>query len=786
MRKLILLTLILFIAPIVFLFGQDSRWRAHFSYRNANNVVESENYVTIACDMGLLVFDKLNKEISTFNRVNGLSDVGITALQSISGDKFIVGYENGNIDVISGSEVTNIPDFKQKQIAGTKQINHFYISDHKAYCSTDYALLVVDLEKNEISDTYFLGLNAESLKINETHVQGDVIYAATERGLLKANLSDPLIVFDKAWRRVSAEAVPYLAVNIHEGQIVAVGKVSDGYRVEHGNENAWSSLLTDSQVKSINVFAGKLVVSLSSRILVFNENFTESDRITSYSFADRLSAQDAIYSSYEDAYFVADRNYGLVQYTHAADNFYLANGPYSNNCFYLHATSQGVYSTAGGITADYNNLNRRVEYSFFNYSNWDSYRSKVPGGGYTTRDLLRICSDKTDDSKAYISSWGGGIFEVQGVDTIQHHGESDNGLQDIFPDGRMYVRVGGIASDSEGNVWMTNSEVQSGIVVKSDSAWYQFDYAGARDIHSTGQMLITKDDMVWFPIPRAAVGERQGLMVIDTKGTLLDDSDDAYRSGAPLGYGNDERNKGQLRLWDENGKELTRVILSLAEDKKGYVWLGTDKGVLVYFRPWAIFTEEYPIVSRIKVPRNDGSNLADYLLEKERVSSIAVDGANRKWIGTENSGVYLVSEDGLKTYATFNTQNSPLPSNSITSITISPANGEVFIGTAKGIVSYKATATEGAAGFEKIYAYPNPVREDFNGDITIAGLMQNSIVKITTVSGKLVYQTNSLGGKAYWNGKNFGGERVKTGVYLVYVSDEGGELSGVTKILVVR
>ena len=185
---------------------------------------------------------------------------------------------------------------------------------------------------------------------------------------------------------------------------------------------------------------------------------------------------------------------------------------------------------------------------------------------------------------------------------------------------------------------------------------------------------------------------------------------------------NDPRNAGQLLLWNEEGEEHSGKIYALAEDKNGYVWVGTEKGVLVYYKPWAIFSEEKPLATRPKVARNDGSNLADYLLENESITCIFVDGANRKWIGTKNSGAYLVSEDGLKTYQTFNKSNSPLPSNEITSIAVSPTTGEVFIGTTMGLVSFKGNATEGEAPADKIYAYPNPVRENFNGLITVLGM----------------------------------------------------------------
>jgi len=782
MHKGILVLIVLFIA-LHFSKGQNL-WTDHFSYRNCKNIAESESFVAASSEMGLMVYNKLNSEIQKVSRVNGLSDVDITALKSLSNDAFIIGYLNGNIDLLISGEVYNIPDFKLKQIQGSKQINHFFQYNGKVYCSTDYALLVLDINKREVSDTYFLGFNAESLPIYETVVNDGYIYAATERGLLKADVFDPLIVYDQAWTLVSSSNLPYVAVSYHGNQIVSVAKQNSTYIVYYGNENGWAELKRTSSFAALNAFGGSLVVALKSQVERYGEDFNIIDVIKEYSFG-QVYAQDAMYSTYEDAYFVADMNYGIARIKGDQDAYYLANGPYSNNCFDVHATNTGVYSTAGGITATYNNLNRTIEYSFFDNEKWESYLSDTKASSSTSRDLIRMCSSQTSDT-VYMSTWGGGIYEVDGVSTINHYDENNSGLQDIFPDARKYVRVGGIASDSEGNIWMSNSEVNSGIVVKSGEKWFQFDYETTNNLHSTGQFLITKDDNIWIPIPMSWTGDKHGLMVINTNGTLLDQSDDVYKSGVHPNKSNDSRNVGQLQLWDSDKEVITNLVLSLAEDKNGYIWVGTDKGVLVYYRPWAIFSEDYPVASRIKVPRNDGSNLVDYLLGEERISAIAVDGANRKWIGTETSGLYLVSEDGLKTYQTFNVDNSPLPSNSITSLAISPITGEVFIGTAKGIVSYKAKATEGSESFSKVYAYPNPVREDFNGDITITGLMENSIVKITSVSGKLVYETTSLGGKAYWNGRNFNGQSVKTGVYLVYMSTEDGAQSAVTKILIVR
>jgi hypothetical protein len=245
----------------------------------------------------------------------------------------------------------------------------------------------------------------------------------------------------------------------------------------------------------------------------------------------------------------------------------------------------------------------------------------------------------------------------------------------------------------------------------------------------------------------------------------------------------DDRSK-KLTITDSNGALITNV-LSVAEDLDGTIWAGTDQGPFIYYNPANLFDSDMPPL-RIKIPRNDGTNLADYMLEKETITCIAVDGANRKWLGTSGSGVYLLSADGTKEVSHFNEQNSPLLSNSIASLAVDNKTGEIWFGTSKGIQSLRGNATEGGERFSGIYSFPNPVREDFSGNVTITGLVRDSEIKITDVSGNLVFQTISDGGQATWDLKNYKGNRVSTGVYLVFCSSGDGTQSAVTKILVIR
>ena len=270
----------------------------------------------------------------------------------------------------------------------------------------------------------------------------------------------------------------------------------------------------------------------------------------------------------------------------------------------------------------------------------------------------------------------------------------------------------------------------------------------------------------WVIVPRG-----NGLFAMDDNMTIDDTSDDIYE---------------KVSVVDKYGKVITNDVYSFAEDLSGNLWLGTNQGVLVMYSPYRLFTDGSVYAQEILIPRNDGSGYADPLLGTQIVTSIEVDGANRKWLGTSNGGAYLVSEDGLDEIAHFNTSNSPMLSDVIMDIEVDGVSGEVFFGTDKGIISYKGDALEGNSAYSNVVVYPNPVRETYEGPVAIKGLVENTTVKITDMGGNLVFETESLGGQAIWDGKNFRGERVATGVYMIFLSSADGSLSHVTKILFIH
>ncbi|MCX6266296.1 MAG: T9SS type A sorting domain-containing protein, partial [Bacteroidetes bacterium] len=232
-----------------------------------------------------------------------------------------------------------------------------------------------------------------------------------------------------------------------------------------------------------------------------------------------------------------------------------------------------------------------------------------------------------------------------------------------------------------------------------------------------------------------------------------------------------------------NGNIPGTTVLTMAEDTKGAIWIGTEKGVGVFYSPENVFQPGQNFDAQ-QILLSQGSYV-QYLLENETVTTIAVDGANQKWIGTDRGGVFLFSEDGTKQIYHFTAENSPLLSDRLTCISINK-DGEVFFGTDKGVISFRAQATPGGESNENVYAFPNPVREDYEGYIAVKGLVNNAQVRITDIDGTLVYSTRAEGGQAIWNGKNFNGKKAHTGVYLVFASDDTASERVVTKILIIH
>ncbi len=767
----------------------DQKWSDYFSYRNCFDVTETSQMMVGATSLGLILYYKDTRSLSVLNKTNGLSDTGISAigfyptLQTLA-----IGYENGNIDLLVQDKIYNIPDLKIDVMAGSKRINHFGVVGDQLFCSTDFGLLILDPEKREISATYYIGRDASSISVSETAVNEQYIFAATAEGLLRASRQNAQLAFYQSWEQISSQPLFYSDVEVTVAGVLAVrGKKGERVTLERLNGDELLPVTEFNAFETMDATPDGVVVTARGELYFYNEALQTSSTVSSIIF------EEGNYQPYykksliaaDGSLWFADQNGGLF-FREAGNSWQqvLPPGPYTNEVFNVNKSGNDLWIVPGGFSAALNNAGIPAYISVLSAGSWRYFnRSNTPEFKYAV-DLINIAVHPVESGKVMVASWGSGIFEFNKLALQTHYMNDNSGLQNIDWAGPRYTRVRGLCYDDQNNLWITNTEVPSGVVVlTSDGIWHRYNYETLSTSNVLGDIVAGAEGYKWLIVHR---GDAKGLFVFDDNKTLDRQNDDRYRGVISPSGESDRRNAGQLLLWNENGEELTRDIFCLAFDKSGYLWLGTGNGVVVQYNTSLIFRDEKPVFSRIKVPRNDGSGLADYLLENERITAIAVDGANRKYVGTQNSGVYLISEDGIKTVASYNTTNSPLPSNLINHIHIDDASGEVFIATDMGLVSIKGDAVKGGSSFSNVYAYPNPVRSSYQGPVTITGLMDRTNVKITDTAGNLVYETTSLGGNALWNGKNMWGEKVKSGIYIVLLSSPDGSDTAFTKIAIVR
>ncbi|MFO8001883.1 MAG: two-component regulator propeller domain-containing protein [Marinilabilia sp.] len=785
-----------FIPGLSDLNGQE-RWNAYYSYKTCFELTETDRFIVGATSLGLIYYHKETASVSVKNKVNGLSDTGISAIgYAPETNTLLTGYTNGNIDLVQGDKVTNIPDLKIENMTGSKQINHFLYHEGMVYCSTDFGILEIDASRDEIASTFILGDEASSLKVYRTLVQEDYIYAATSEGILRADLSKGGLTFYENWDLFSESNGRYCDLEKTSAGIIGMrGDIGQTCELELYNDEGTVSGDAFSNFRSLKVNEEDILVVTDNELFKLDGDLSVSETFEALDTGDEEPYvpryRDGIVGT-DGKLWIADHKGGLMFEQPAGFfNRVLPSGPFTNSVYHTAKAGDDLWVVPGGFGSLHNNAQIPASVSILSEGYWTYFNSTNTEAFEGQKDLINIAVNPLDENNVFVASWGNGVFEFEKNSdeefVLKNHFTEDNSALQNVPNtsADRYTRIWGLTFDQDGRLYMSNSSVESGIVVfdAKEETWHQYDYEAISLPLKPGEILIDDNGFKWLFVVE---GRSHGLFVFDDKGTIANDEDDRYRSSMNPSDDNDERNAGQLLLWDESGEEITPNVLSFAKDKNGYIWVGTDKGVVVQYNPGRIFDVSKPVFSRIKIGREDESGLADYLLEDHKITAVAVDEANRKYLGTEGAGIFLVSEDGTRTINHFDMSNSPLPSNNIFNIDIDDESGEVFFSTDKGLISYMGDAVEGEESFGFVYAYPNPVRPGYDGPVTITGLVDRTNVKITDTAGNLVFETVSLGGKAIWNGKNLWGRKVEAGIYIVFLSSPDGSQTMHTKIAVVR
>jgi hypothetical protein len=770
----ILLNAIMILAPCASAVAMPiGSWSVHLPYFQCKTVTGSATHIWSATDNSLFRVTKADMSMEVITKIEGLSDLSIGALEyNSANDVLVVGYQNGNIDLIKGNKIINLPDIKRSQIVADKSINDIYFIGNYAYLATGFGVVVVDTDRNEIKDTYLIGANGAYIRTYQIVSDGFVIYVSTASGISFANLSDPFLSNYAAWSQMPGIPIGiYNTITLFNNKLVAnlsryymgQGFFNDTTLYYDFDLAAWSYIpgFGDGHtVKKLACTSERLWVVDWGGIIPFDTNLVSSGPWYTLGPGVLLFPNDVFPVANKDIWYADDQK-GLVNMTEPWFGFqYRPNGPVSIDAAAMDFSDGKLIVVPGGKDDAWNNIYNTSGISFYEGNQWTVLQKNTLPALDTLYDINFCEIDPEDKTHVWLGSWGRGLIEVKDNNIVNRYTQYNSILQSKveYP----WCGIGGIEYDQDGNLWMVNSHTMKCLKVKkADNTWAEFDFQGMIVTGTTvGDLMITQSGQKWMIIPRNG-----GIIVFDDAGTINTTSDDK---------------KKKLGFTSTNGSMPGTDVLCMAEDHDGEIWIGTDKGIGVFYCAENIFSTDGCNAQQILIQQGQYTQI---LMESQTVTSIAVDGANRKWIATESGGVFLMSADGTKEIQHFTAENSPLLSDNVTGVTIDPSTGEVFFSTGKGIVSYRGEAIEGADEMGDVYAYPNPVQPGYSGPIAIQGLVRDADVKITDISGNLVYQTTALGGQAIWNGNNFQGQRAASGVYLVFITNEDGTETRVTKIL---
>ncbi len=743
-------------------------WRDHLPYRKVIAVAEGDEIIYAATPFSLFYFNTGDNSVSRLNKINGLSDVGISSIKFHQGLKvLVIAYTNGNIDLLKDGKIINLSDIKRKPILGNKTINRIVFINDRAYLACGFGIVVLDMEREEFPEPiYYIGLQGSAVNVNDiTFNEADsIIYAATDDGVFSADFYNSNLANFADWTLDNSGQLPSGPFN-HIAALnnrIYLNKQGSGYSndamyVKTNGQWARFEPGNTSNRFSMEVHYNQLVICSNLAIDVYDSTGTRTINIYNYNPGSAIP-KDAIIDK-NDVIWVGDEFEGLVKIVRVyTTEKILPDGPDFADVFDLSAGQNEVWVVPGGRTSSFGSLYRQARFSGFSDGKWTTIDMKKDTILEDMRDVLSVAVDPSNVKRVFLGTWGYGIYEYDnGVRTNIYTNE--NSSLELSTFGGTWIGVAGLAFDDDNNLWATNSSAASVLSVrKNNGEWKAFNLGSVATGVDVGKVMVDNLNQKWLMVRDHA------LIVFNDNNTLDDVSDDKAK---------------RLTSAAGNGALPGTSILSMAADRDGLVWIGSDAGVSVFYNPANIFSTQNFDAQRILIEQ-DG--YGQYLLEAEAVTAIAVDGSNRKWFGTDRAGVFLMSADGTEQILHFTEENSPLLSNSITDIVIAES-GEVFFGTAKGIISYRSESVPPKQTLDEVVVFPNPVRPDYSGTIAIRGLVEDSDVKITDVAGNLVYSTLGEGGQALWDGRNFNGEKVQTGVYLVFVTNTDGSKTAVTKIL---
>lgn len=754
-------------------------WEDFFSYNNAKDFVKVANKLYVAVDNAVFIYNETDNTTVKYSSINGLSGKTVTTLNFDSAsENLIIGYDSGLIEIIDKKGKIHVSsDIERLNITGNKQINQIFNYKGTLYLATPFGIVVYNTASLQFGDTYFIGAGSSAVYVNQITVYQDSIFAATKNGIYKAALNNPNLIDFNNWEQPQGNLVGnFTNISVFNNKLF-VTKNNALY-----NFNPLTGSLSNIQFTTTNVLGLKasvkyLTINTSSKAYVFDTNMQP---ITTASVNANFNFSLHTALAQDDNIYLATKEFGVLKATIQSTSTYQEihpKGPSSNNVFNITANNNNLWVVYGGYDGAYGPLQREFGFDHYNGSNWINtpYNPKYPA-----RDLVYVTIDPNNINKAYISSWGqtspdnlnatGGLLVVENDKISNFFNQNNSGLEDLAPTNNSYnsVRVNGTAFDGSGNLWVTNAWVANKLKkMTPDGTWQSFDLSSLFTDNTEfglNNLVIDKSNSIW-------IGTRHnGALVFNENGNQKIALTNQINSGS---------------LPDLN-------VRTIAVDRSNRIWLGTLKGLVTFSNATGVFNGNNNAEPVIILDEG----IAKKLLGNQTVNTIAIDGADNKWFGTDSGGVLNTNPNGSITLHNFNKDNSPLPSNRILKIQVDNTTGKVFIATDKGIVAFKSNVAPFGAHLKSAYAYPNPSRKS-NNFITIDGRNGNHLpkgtnVKILDSAGYLVYETNVVegqqlqGGKVVWNKTNLAGKKVASGIYIVLLTTKDKAESTSTKIAIIN
>lgn len=742
-------------------------WTDHLPYSEGTSISTNGTDVFCGTSTGLFSYNVFDNSISRFSKINRLNGVNIAKLKyNPYNSTLIIVYQDANIDLLKNGTTINIPFIKNDNAINSKEINEIKFFQDKIYLSFGFGIVEINSTKNEIADSYLFGNNGTEIAVNSSAIFNDTIYAATNTGIYSASLNSNLLDYN-SWKITSQKQdKKFKKLITFNSNLIAVQEATNNqdsvFSIINHSFNSIPNFTTET-FKAYYIGNNELIYVSNNSVRFLDPNLQETKNFN----RDNSNTLGIVKANDSKLYFVNGFQ-PLVKHNDASlISTIKPNGPADKTVTSLAVKDGVLWSTNGGFDGAYNSLFRFAALSKYENGSWTSfYQYDTPNltGAF---DIMSVTFNPDIEGEAYFGSFGTALYKVNAAGQFEKIDDQNSSLQerqDVVWD---WIGAPDAAFDKNGHLWVTNAYTNNCLSARVNGTWQRYNMLPQINAaNAVTELLITDDNHKWVAVPRS-----NAILVFDDNNTPSNTNDDR-----------------KILLSSEAGQGSIPGIagLTMTLDQKGQVWVGTSDGIAVFYNPGQVFEAGKRDAQRILI---EGDENVEVLLAGTIIRDIAIDGANRKWIATEASGVYLVSEDGTETIHHFTEENSPLFSNNVSSIGIDQKTGEVYFGTGNGIISYRGTATEGSQDFNDVKVFPNPVKENYLGPISISGLINNTKVKITDIQGNLVNELRSNGGQAIWYGDTFNGERVKTGVYLIFnsgVNEKEALKTHIAKILVIN